>query len=36
MNPNLSMTPHIGAATIEAQERIGIELANHIITLSKQ
>ena len=36
MNPNLSMTPHIGAATIEAQERIGLELANHIITLSKQ
>ena len=36
MNPNLSMTPHIGAATIEAQERIGLELANHIISLSKQ
>ncbi len=36
MNPNLSMTPHIGAATVEAQERIGLELANHIITLSKQ
>ena len=36
MNPNLSMTPHIGAATIEAQERIGLELAIHIITLSKQ
>ena len=35
MNPNLSMTPHIGAATIEAQERIGLELANHIITVSK-
>ena len=36
MNPKLSMTPHIGAATVEAQERIGLELANHIITLSKQ
>ena len=36
MNPNLSMTPHIGAATIEAQERIGLELANNIISLSKK
>ena len=36
MNPNLSMTPHIGAATVEAQERIGLELANNIITLSKK
>ena len=36
MNPKLSMTPHIGAATVEAQERIGLELANHIISLSKQ
>lgn len=36
MNPNLSMTPHIGAATVEAQERIGLELANNIISLSKK
>jgi D-3-phosphoglycerate dehydrogenase len=28
----ISLTPHIGAATEEAQERIGIELAEKIIT----
>lgn len=33
MNPEVSMTPHIGASTIEAQERIGVELANKIIKL---
>ena len=33
MNPEISLTPHIGAGTIEAQERIGIELANQIIEL---
>jgi D-3-phosphoglycerate dehydrogenase len=33
MNPELSLTPHIGAATKEAQDRIGIELANQIISL---
>ncbi len=31
MNPSLSLTPHIGAATIEAQNRIGEELAQQII-----
>jgi D-3-phosphoglycerate dehydrogenase / 2-oxoglutarate reductase len=35
MHPNISMTPHIGAATGEAQDRIGIELAEQIITLLK-
>lgn len=35
MNPELSLTPHIGAATIEAQDRIGLELANQIIELLK-
>ncbi|MCK0132118.1 D-2-hydroxyacid dehydrogenase [Flavobacteriaceae bacterium F08102] len=35
MNPNLSLTPHIGAATTEAQERIGSELASQIIDLLK-
>lgn len=30
-HPKISLTPHIGAATAEAQERIGIELANLII-----
>ena len=33
MNPNLSLSPHIGAATKEAQERIGKELADQIIKL---
>jgi D-3-phosphoglycerate dehydrogenase len=32
MNPKISLTPHIGAATDEAQDRIGIELAHQIIT----
>lgn len=32
MHPKISLTPHIGAATIEAQERIGIELAQQIIS----
>lgn len=33
MNPNLSLSPHIGAATNEAQDRIGSELAEQIITI---
>lgn len=33
MNPELSLTPHIGAATLEAQDRIGVELAEQIIKL---
>jgi D-3-phosphoglycerate dehydrogenase len=33
MNPDISLTPHIGAATIEAQGRIGEELAEQIIKL---
>jgi D-3-phosphoglycerate dehydrogenase len=33
MNPELSLTPHIGAATKEAQDRIGTELASQIIAL---
>jgi len=35
MNPKISMTPHIGAATLEAQDRIGTELAEQIISLLK-
>jgi len=35
MNPNLSLTPHIGAATGEAQDRIGTELATQIIEILK-
>lgn len=33
MNPKVSLTPHIGAATNEAQDRIGTELASQIIAL---
>jgi len=36
MHPNISLTPHIGAATIEAQERIGEELATQINNLLKK
>lgn len=35
MNPKISLTPHIGAATVEAQDRIGTELADQIISLLK-
>jgi len=35
MNPSLSLTPHIGAATGEAQDRIGTELAHQIIEILK-
>ena len=35
MSPRISMTPHIGAATSEAQDRIGIELANQITSILK-
>ncbi|HSD05902.1 D-2-hydroxyacid dehydrogenase [Flavobacterium sp.] len=35
MNPKISLSPHIGAATGEAQDRIGIELAHQIIELLK-
>ncbi|MFT7351245.1 MAG: D-3-phosphoglycerate dehydrogenase [Flavobacterium sp.] len=33
MHPKISLTPHIGAATIEAQDRIGTELAEQIIAI---
>jgi D-3-phosphoglycerate dehydrogenase len=32
MNPKISLTPHIGGATAEAQDRIGTELAEQIIS----
>ena len=31
LHPKISLTPHIGAATVEAQERVGDELARQII-----
>ena len=33
MHPKISLTPHIGAATIEAQDRIGVELGEQIISI---
>lgn len=33
MNPKVSLSPHIGAATNEAQDRIGVELADQIKSL---
>ena len=35
MHPQISLTPHIGASTNEAQNRIGFELASQIATLLK-
>jgi D-3-phosphoglycerate dehydrogenase / 2-oxoglutarate reductase len=34
-HPNVSLTPHIGAATAEAQEKVGGELATQIIKILK-
>ena len=33
MHPKISLTPHIGAATLESQDRIGDELAQQIISI---
>ena len=35
MHPKVSLTPHIGAATTQAQQRIGSELADQIISILK-
>lgn len=35
MHPKISLSPHIGASTKEAQERIGLELAEQVIKLLK-
>lgn len=35
MNPNLSLSPHVGGNTVEAQDRIGEELAEQIINICK-
>lgn len=29
-HPNVSMTPHVGGSTVEAQQRIGLEIVDHI------
>jgi len=34
-HPKVSLSPHIGASTEEAQEKIGIELAEQLITIFK-
>ena len=31
-HPNVSLTPHIGGSTEEAQNRIGIEIAEKLVT----
>ncbi|KQS93312.1 D-2-hydroxyacid dehydrogenase [Chryseobacterium sp. Leaf394] len=35
MNPNLSLSPHVGGNTMDAQEKIGIELAEQIIKINQ-
>ena len=36
MNPKISLSPHVGGSTIEAQERIGVELAQKVIKSLKR
>lgn len=36
MNPSLSLSPHLGGNTIDAQEKIGVELAQQIIEIKKK
>ena len=36
MNPNLSLSPHLGGNTLDEQEKIGIELAQQIIAIKKK
>lgn len=36
MNPNLSLSPHLGGNTLDAQEKIGTELAMQIIDIKKK
>lgn len=36
MHPKVSLSPHIGASTLEAQDRIGLKLAEQIVTLTKK
>jgi len=35
MHPQISLSPHIGGSTIEAQDRIGMDLAQQLITTYK-
>jgi len=34
-HPNISLSPHIGASTLEAQHRIGLEMADRVIDFFK-
>jgi D-3-phosphoglycerate dehydrogenase / 2-oxoglutarate reductase len=34
-HPRVSVTPHIGAQTLEAQERVGAEIAEKVINVLK-
>jgi len=34
-HPKIISTPHVGGSTVEAQDRIGVELAEQIISLLK-
>ena len=36
MNPSISLSPHIGASTLEAQEKIGSELAVRILEMARK
>ncbi len=36
MNPNLSLSPHVGGSTLDAQAKIGRELAEQIIDITNQ
>lgn len=36
MNPSLSLSPHLAGNTLDAQEKIGIELATQIINIRKK
>ncbi|MER3317415.1 MAG: D-2-hydroxyacid dehydrogenase [Allomuricauda sp.] len=36
MNPKISLSPHVGGSTVEAQERIGAELAQKVIKSLKR
>jgi len=36
MNPNLSLSPHVGGSTLDAQDKIGREPAEQIIDITNQ
>ncbi|WP_437395545.1 D-2-hydroxyacid dehydrogenase [Flagellimonas lutimaris] len=36
MNPKISLSPHVGGSTVEAQERIGVELAQKVVKSLKR